>query len=212
MINLIWDFDGTLFDTYPYMVTAFVKALEENKIESFEIDAYDIYQQMRRFSLDSAIKKASATFKIDSGKLSHDYKLIEKDEVELAKPFANVAEVLKFITTAGGSNYLLTHRDDQAISLLEQAGLKKYFSKIVTKNNHFARKPDPESLNYLINTGNFKRIDTFMIGDRSLDVQAGNNANVNTILFDPDYLLDENNSDLVVRSYDELLKYLKANY
>jgi phosphoglycolate phosphatase-like HAD superfamily hydrolase len=31
--DIIWDFDGTLFDTYPGTVNAFIMALKDNGIE-----------------------------------------------------------------------------------------------------------------------------------------------------------------------------------
>jgi phosphoglycolate phosphatase-like HAD superfamily hydrolase len=31
--DIIWDFDGTLFDTYPETVNAYIKALKDNGID-----------------------------------------------------------------------------------------------------------------------------------------------------------------------------------
>ncbi|WP_054656904.1 HAD hydrolase-like protein [Apilactobacillus ozensis] len=69
MKNIIWDFDGTLFDTYPQMVNSFLLALNKMHIDDFEIDEYEIYEIMRRHSLSIAIQKYSAHFNLDPEKL-----------------------------------------------------------------------------------------------------------------------------------------------
>lgn len=49
--HIIWDFDGTLFDTYPGMVYAFKKALEDSGIEA---EAEEIHEKMK-VSVSNAI-------------------------------------------------------------------------------------------------------------------------------------------------------------
>ncbi|ANZ58125.1 hypothetical protein BGL34_01660 [Fructilactobacillus lindneri] len=211
MKNFIWDFDGTLFDTYPYMVTAFAKALRKNGIDPIEINPDEIYAQMRIHSLGSAIIKFSALYGIDQERLLKDYRNYEQDEVNLAKPFENVKQVLQLIVANGGKNGLLTHRDDQALHLLEKYDIKKLFTGLVTSKQSFARKPNPESLNYLIKKMNLEVNETAMVGDRELDVAAGNNAGVITILFDFDYMIEnDGNPDFIVHSIKEIIPLIKG--
>lgn len=207
--NLIWDFDGTLFDTYPFMVTSFSKALQAHNIDQIEINPDAIYEQMRIHSLGSAITKYSARFGINQDSLLKSYQTFEHEEVELAKPFAGVKANLQKIVDNGGQNALLTHRNQQALALLERYDLKQFFTDFVTSDNHFKRKPDPESLNHLIQQLALKRAETAMVGDRELDVQAGNNAAITTILFDPDYLIDSETADVVIHNYQALLPMIK---
>lgn len=69
MINqLFWDFDGTLFDTYPKMVTAFAQALGDLEIDDVEIDKVQIYTIMRQHDVGTAIRKFSAFYGIDEKK------------------------------------------------------------------------------------------------------------------------------------------------
>ncbi|WP_254556512.1 HAD-IA family hydrolase, partial [Salmonella enterica] len=46
------------------------------------------------------------------------------------------------------------------------------------------RKPAPESINYLLNKYKLNPKKTVMIGDRPLDIEAGNAAGISTIYFD----------------------------
>lgn len=193
MINQVfWDFDGTLFDTYPEMARAFKDGLMQLRIEDFEIDTNDIYKTMRQKSVGTTIQKFSAQFGINQASLKSIYEKLETEYINSSKPFDDVEMVLRLIVETGGHNYLLTHRDNQAKNLLDKYNLLGYFSGFVTKDNEFKRKPNPESLNYLINKYQVKRVNAVMIGDRGLDVEAGHNANIGGYLFDPDRTITGN--------------------
>ncbi len=64
---------------------------------------------------------------------------------------------------------------------LEKTSIAAYFTEVVTSNSGFKRKPDPESMIYLrekyqINSG-------LVIGDRPIDIEAGQAAGLDTHLF-----------------------------
>lgn len=60
--SFFWDFDGTIFDTYPIMVQAFMLALTQQRVSEIELDEQDIYETMRQHSLGTAVQKFSAHF------------------------------------------------------------------------------------------------------------------------------------------------------
>ncbi|EKK20202.1 HAD-IA family hydrolase [Fructilactobacillus florum] len=212
MHNLIWDFDGTLFDTYPAMVTAFAKALAQNGIDEIEIDAEQIYQQLRVHSLASALQRFSAEFKLSITELSASYHKWEQLEIKLAKPMPHSHEVLKLVTSEGGENELETHRDQQSIELLTTAKMISEFSGVVTSQQGFARKPSPAGILYLLQHSKLQRENTAMIGDRKLDILAGQRAGLQTILFDKDYLItDDGHPDVIIRDLSELKPLLAGH-
>ncbi|USS87378.1 HAD-IA family hydrolase [Fructilactobacillus hinvesii] len=209
MTNLIWDFDGTLFDTYPYMVSAFTKALQSLGIDELEIDGDEIYRQMREHSLNSTVTKFSARFHLDRDRLLASYRQIEHLEVQLAKPFAGARQILAAVQQDQGQNCLETHRDQQALSLLERFKLKSLFTGIVTSQQGFARKPDPAGLQFLLQSEHLDPTTTFMVGDRKLDVEAAQHAGIQSVLFDPDYLLEvTGNPTLTIHNLAELQQLL----
>ena len=57
------------------------------------------------------------------------------------------------------------------------------FKEIVTSDYHFKRKPDSEAIDYLVNK--YKITDAYYVGDRNIDIQAANNANIKGILYLP---------------------------
>lgn len=84
---------------------------------------------------------------------------------------------------------MLTHRNESAKEILKRDGLLEYFKDFVTADDNFKRKPDPESLDYLLDKHQIDRKTAVMVGDRTLDVDAGHNAGIAGILFDPDGLI-----------------------
>ncbi|WP_283678715.1 HAD-IA family hydrolase [Lentilactobacillus sp. Marseille-Q4993] len=210
MINyLFWDFDGTVMDTYPAMVAAFKQALMDLGIDDVEIDEHDIYKIMRQHSVGAALDKFSAFYRLSHDSLAKLNGKYQTMNVTDSKPFAGVEGVLKFAVENGGKNFLLTHRDDQSKELLAESGLLEYFSDFVTSANDFPRKPKPDSLNYLIEKNNVSRNHAAMIGDRSLDIEAGHNANIEGYLFDPDRtIVTTGSTEYRTPSMTELRDYL----
>lgn len=210
MINqLFWDFDGTLFDTYPKMVSAFVQALGDLGIDDVEIDQDQIYVTMRQHDVGTAIRKFSAFYGIDEKQLRKLNRTHQTKLVEDALPFPSVKEVLELAKSMKGRNFLLTHRDDQAKSMLRKFDLLDDFSGFVTSDQNFPRKPQPDSINWLIETNQVDRKKAIMIGDRKLDVAAGHNANIASCLFDPDgTIIDSGNPEIRVTEINELVPWL----
>lgn len=208
--SLFWDFDGTLFDTYPLMVTAFERGLTNLGVDAIELDEQDIYETMRQHSLGTALQRFSAMFGLQQPKLEAQYRKIEPTLIDQAQPFDGVAELLKHHLVNGGRHFLLTHRDDSALRLLESAGMLSAFTGMVTSKTPFPRKPNPASLNALIERYSVDRQGAVMIGDRTLDIEAGHNAGIQGALFDPGRLIDAKKShpEYVASQMAELEKQL----
>ncbi|WP_252899112.1 HAD-IA family hydrolase [Lactococcus fujiensis] len=86
----------------------------------------------------------------------------------------------------GGQNFVLSHRDESTIEYLGL--LTSVFREIITSKQSFARKPNPEAILYLVSKYHLNPAETVMVGDRPLDVEAGRNAGVQTLLFDENEL------------------------
>lgn len=204
--DYFWDFDGTLFNTYPTMVKAFVKVFGDNQIK---VDKKEVYEIMRRYSVGEAINWYSKDTKLDKKVLRRHFDEEDVQLLDRVSPFENVEILLEKIVKNGGRNFLLTHRDESSMKVLKRDKIDKYFTDYVTAKNKFPRKPNPESLNYLIEKNQVNRKKAVMIGDRNLDIQAGHNAQIAGILFDPDNIVDaSSNPELQIANYRALLNKL----
>lgn len=199
MKNYIWDFDGTLFDTYPAMVDDAWQALKDFGIS---MDKKEIYFKMKKYSTSYLINESNLNAK-EFNELFHRY---EKESTEVSRPFPETKQVLEMLKDNGGRHFILTHRlTESTWGLLKEHRLAHLIEEVVGIDQDFPRKPDPASLNYLIDTFHLERTDTMMIGDRRLDIEAGKNAGVATCLYDIDHFLGEIPADYVVGNLNEIL-------
>ncbi|WP_054726514.1 HAD-IA family hydrolase [Paucilactobacillus hokkaidonensis] len=120
--------------------------------------------------------------------------------------FEGVRNALQQVVQNGGQNYLLTHRNNSAMEFITQDGIKSLFTDFITAEQPFPRKPNPTSLNYLIDKHKVDRETAVMVGDRNLDIDAGHNAGIAGILFDPDDLIEvTSNPEIKIHSITEIL-------
>ena len=60
--------------------------------------------------------------------------------------------------------------------------IDKYFIEVVDEANvNFVRKPDTDSIDYLVNKYHLDKENTYYIGDREIDISAAKNANIKSI-------------------------------
>jgi HAD superfamily hydrolase (TIGR01549 family) len=177
--HIIWDFDGTLFDTYPVMATVFKEMLEE---KGYQEDLEEILTYMK-VSMLYALKHYENRYPISKAFLE-EYELRRREkELSLCKPYAEIENICRSIHTSGKCNYLYTHRGASAITLLNDYNLYEYFTDFITSQQKFERKPSPDAINYLIHKYNMNKQEAIMIGDRDLDILAGKNAGIQACFF-----------------------------
>jgi len=175
--NYIWDLGGTLVDNYEASACAFVHALAEFKLRAKHDDVY----KALRISTDQAV----AQFAPNIPGFLPRYRELEAPHLDDPLLFPGAIKVLDGVIAAGGQNFLVSHRDNQVLEILKKAGIANKFTEVVTKNNGFARKPQPDAFNYLIDKYQLDRAATVTVGDRAIDIEAGIAAGINTVYFDP---------------------------
>jgi len=92
-----------------------------------------------------------------------------------------ISELLKDISDKGGRHFLVSHRNDQVLELLAKTQIVNYFTEVVTASSGFKRKPDPESMIYL--RDKYHITSGLVIGDRNIDIEAGEAAGLDAYLF-----------------------------
>ena len=206
--EFFWDFDGTLYNTYPGMVEAFMHVFADKGII---LNKDEVYTRMRQTSLGKTFSYFCKQNELtDPQKMWELYNLIEAKLEKSMKPFEGVKAVLQKVVSDGGHNYLMTHRNQSSLTMLAKYDLKKYFTDAVTAGKKFPRKPNPASLNSLITKYDLDLTQCVMVGDRVLDIEAAHNAHIAGILFDPDDLIIEPvNPEHRIHKIDEILQWIK---
>lgn len=202
--HIIWDFDGTLFDSYPGMVNAFLRALKKYEIEA----EYDEVLKLFLNSEKTAVQYYQNQFLLGE-ELTEVYQ-DEKSHIDLSNmlPFPYAKEVCQRIKEAGRYNYILTHRGSTTYDILRKNGMVELFTEIVTKDNQFARKPDPEAIYYLLDRYQIHPKEAMIVGDREIEILLGQKAKVKTCFYESGNREPELQADYRVKSLEEVLTIL----
>ncbi len=177
--HILWDFDGTLFDTYPVMAAVFERMLRERGIA----EPPEEIQRYMRVSMTVALRHYREKYALDAAFLD-EYKHRRRDaEKQACHPFPGVDALLRHICDSGRANYLYTHRSESANDLLQRHGIAGLFADFITSVQKFARKPSPDAIRYLMGKHRMDQDTAVMIGDRELDILAAKNAGIDAIFF-----------------------------
>ena len=171
--DYIWDLGGTLLDNYETSTAAFVETLAQFGIEEEHDKVYNALKVSTAFAIDQ--------FAPTIENFLEKYKENEARELEHPALFEGVPALLEEISDQGGRNLLVSHRNDQVLDILEKTGIASYFTEVVTASSGFKRKPNPESMIYL--RDKYKISSGIVIGDRPIDIEAGQAAGLATHLF-----------------------------
>ena len=178
-MDLIWDFDGTLFDTYPLMAASLQQAMRE---EGHEVPLSDIRARMA-VTLGYALDCYREIYGITDKTVERYKELMQNAGVEAAAPFEGVAEICKWVCENGGRNHLCTHRGMSAKNYMDQWGISQYFDVYVTADDKLPRKPAPDMVKKVLEKTGKSNYEFIMMGDRELDILAAQGAGVKGCLF-----------------------------
>ncbi|HWO76750.1 MAG TPA: HAD hydrolase-like protein [Bacillus sp. (in: firmicutes)] len=164
-MKLLWDFDGTLFDTYPLYVRLM------NQILEGRIDKKDLFQQMK-----VSFSHAFEYFQISKAEIEKLRELEEQLEMDAYQPFPFVKEVLN----RSEVNVIVTHKERDIVEkVLDFHGMKSLFQEVIGKEDGYPRKPDRSAYSYLHNKYSLDGV----VGDRDLDLIPGKELGLITIMF-----------------------------
>ena len=202
--NIIWDVDGTLFDTYP----AITRAIKSGLNDIGRDEAYELILDLARQSLNHCNDVLAEKYQLDKGILEEAVeKHFRKIRAEDCPPFPGVREVCQYIHSLNGKNVIVTHRGRNGTdNLLMVHGLEDYFSGCITRDDGFARKPDPAAFEAALFNYQLQRNKTLTVGDRGIDIQAGKAAGLFSCLYGSTG--DCTNADLMIKDYEALYAFL----
>lgn len=203
--HAFWDFDGTLVDSYPAMVRAFVAGAADL---GAEVSADDALSLMKK-NLWHCCVVVGAENGIAADALLSAFRRHERDEMARGlPPVPGIPEALSTMRDAGVTHYVATHRDRACLDLLAQAGLGGFFADWVTDEDGLPRKPAPDMLIHLMERHGLSPAECVMIGDRPLDTEAGLAAGMLGVLLDP----EERFTDAACSMHVHSIKEVAENY
>jgi HAD superfamily hydrolase (TIGR01549 family) len=164
-MHVLWDFDGTLFDTYPVYTAMLHKAVNGR-----------VSKEALFRGLKVSFSHAIELFQISKEELKM-YREVE-DQVSFKEmpPFKGVKEAL----AQNAKNVIMTHKPRKEVKrILAYWEMARYFEELVCGDDGYPRKPDPASYKYLHDK--FKL--DLAVGDREIDILPAKTLGIKTCLF-----------------------------
>ncbi len=206
--HFIWDLDGTLLDTYPVIISDLRSALQEFGHDCDPVEAMGLML----VNISNAANFYAGKFGLDIDALMDVYHGIHDKTISgfAAKPMAGAKEVLEKICESGRHNYVFTHRRDwETAEYLKKYGLLSYFRDIVGQDSpHFAWKPAPDAVLYLMEKHGMERENTVMVGDRERDLDSGRSAGIRTVHYVCSVVPEQLDCNWRVESFRQMLDLL----
>lgn len=199
-----WDFDGTLYDSYDCINAAALAALAEKGIRVQQDELISLTKR----SLKSAFLRAAPA--VDLNGLMAEYRRhAHAMGVEKIRLYPGAKDMLRAVCESGGRNYLYTHRHTaSAMACMERDGITALFTDAVTADDGFPAKPAPDALRHLLRKHALDAKDCVMVGDRSIDLDAGKNAGMAACLFDPEGFYPDYPADWRFQDFSRMRKTL----
>ena len=178
--HFIWDFDGTLFDTYPVIIRSMRKALAEYGKDCDPTECMAIMLD----SIGTALDIYSARIGVTREDLTATYERYNQASLLSLEPqpMDGLREVLTAILEKGGKNYIFSHRRTNEIRLfLDKYSLTDLFEDMLGPDSEgFAWKPAPDGILRLMERHGMTAETALMIGDRDCDLGSARNAGIRT--------------------------------
>lgn len=203
--HIIWDFDGTLFDTYGEIS----KVIEQVLIKKGLLEDYSLIANNLHKSLSHTLKFLSEKHNLNYEKLVSDFmEAEEKMNVQKALPFEGVSQIIEKVE---GYNFIVTNRGASIFRFLEAKDYLKHFKEVLYRDSGFLLKPSSETVDYLVNKYKLDKKQILFIGDRDIDIECANNSKIDSCYYDSHNILNIAPSTYYTKDYYSLMELLKTS-
>lgn len=203
--NILWHFEGALFDTSSAMTFAVSKTLKQMDL----LVPLNVINGLVRQSFEYCVITLARRFKIDAEELRSQ--LIEAYyNVPPASqlPLPGVSRVCKYVHENGGQNIVLTPFSVRVIKpLIDVHGLAPLFDKILYIKQSTVEESDPDIVQMTLNLCELDAGETLLLSNHAGDIQSGKISGVRTCLFGKIELLPC--VDYQIDNYSQLLDVLR---
>lgn len=176
---IIFDFDGTLADTFGEIVEAVNAAQDVFAVERANAETvrgwigYGL-QYFMESALGGTDSDAVAAF---TGTYKRLYREIAFDRARLFDGILEVLDALRGDVLAVASN----KSEEQLVPMVERLGIRERFAAVVGGDSAAAAKPDPRVYAHLLERIGASFEEVWMVGDSEPDIEFGKAIGANTV-------------------------------
>lgn len=203
MKTVLFDFDGTLADSIPFVVSGLQRVFAEYTGKSYTSDEIiamfgPTEENMIRLKVSLEVSAAIERF----------FELYEQMHTEEVILFKGLQTLLQDLKQNGFQVGLVTGKSKRGTLIsLQHYGLLTYFDVVVTGDDVKEPKPHPEPVEKALHALSAEPQETYFVGDSFADIRAGQAAGVTTIgvqWFSTVQGLGSEKPDYLVQSIEEL--------
>ncbi|MDP9084119.1 MAG: phosphoglycolate phosphatase [Pseudomonadota bacterium] len=180
---VLFDLDGTLFDTAEDIAHALNRTLAEfglakvpvNDVRAMVGRGSQILIERAAAAQGHALQEAARQAMME--RFFQHYGELEESNEHTAQPYAGAVDALRILHEAGLRTAVVTNKQHRfADALLRRWGLSRWLDVVVGGDTCARRKPDPQPLLFACESLHTTPPQTLMIGDSVNDVQAARAA------------------------------------
>lgn len=208
---VVFDWDGTLADTYPVISAAY-----KHTFEVLGMPAID-YSEIKKITSSLANKDMLGFVfgdKKEQAKQAY-YSYIEANHKKGLRAVPHAKELLDFCRSKGMKLYLLSNK--KRVYLYEELkflGFADYFAKIIAAGDYPEDKPNPKTVRALFEDVIPDAEDILVVGDGLADwktSQALNHSGKNSrcVIYDPQKSFSQASPDYIVSDVADIITILR---
>jgi pyrophosphatase PpaX len=174
--GIVFDFDGTLVDSYPLIEEAFAHVMRAHRLDAA---ARDVFRKSRGLPLPEQMKLvAPDTWE----ELVETYRSVDRT-LGHARVFRGIPTLVRKLRQGGAPLGVVSCKRRALVEAeLEAAGLRPYFDVVIGYEDVTPPKPAPDPLIAAIARLGLARSHAIYVGDSMVDLETGRAARVRTVL------------------------------
>lgn len=169
----IFDFDGTLVNTFYDSVIAYNKALKKYNLPLYEYE-----------SLEDVDYTDFTTNMTDDMNILLTYgKILENDKKQYTQPYPDIIKVLKQLVKQDKKVAICSNRSEKQLKEYVDEFFKEIpFTHIIGYTPDGGFKPQPQVINKILNDVPYDKEEIIYIGDKQEDIQTAKNVDIDVVI------------------------------
>lgn len=169
----IFDFDGTLVNTFPDSVIAYNEALKQHNLPEYpyeSLDDIDYTDFINNMTEDMQILKLYS-------------KIYEESEKKHTLPYEGISTVLEELLRRGNKLAICSNRSQEQLENYTKklfSGIK--FEYVVGYTPDAGFKPNPEVMNRILDNIDYNKEEIVYVGDKKTDILTAKNVDIDVII------------------------------
>lgn len=209
--HLVFDWDGTLADTFPVITAAYNHAFDQLGME--RIPYAEIKRITSRLQNKDMLENIFGQHKIEAGIAYYDF--IKKHHATNLEAMPHAQKLLEYCQKQGLKCYLITNKKTPFIKAeIAKLGFDNFFSKIVAAGEYAEDKPHPLATHALFDNNLPPAPEILVIGDGEADVKTAhtydhNGQKAKSLIYDPKQTYQGDDPDYKISDLLDIIKILE---